>query len=79
MENPKFCINCKHSRLIKSISPLYGAACFVNVLKCTRNSKTEVVYGLKLEPYLDCIAERENALRLEQERCGYQGIYWEAK
>ena len=76
MENPKFCINCKHFKIESLYYPYVG---IIEYLRCTRDSKIDVIFGNKLPPFKDCHIEREDALRLENERCGYQGIYWEEK
>ena len=73
MENLKTCISCKHEKLVDGFITFLGHDVKCEILKCTRSSKIEMVYGEKLAPYLDCNFERENALRLEKERCGYQG------
>ena len=75
MENPKLCINCKNVHI--KYDSVYGQ--IYTLYFCKRNSPVDVVTGEFLPPFKECVMERENALRLEQERCGYQGIYWEAK
>ena len=76
MENAKLCIDCKHFKLVDYY---YQNIRHEKIAKCTRESKIEFIYGEKLPPFKDCYAERESALRLENERCGYKGIYWEKK
>ena len=75
MENPKLCINCKHF----IIRYYYSFGRQSPLSFCKRDSPINIVTGEFLPPFKECVTERENALRLEQERCGYQGIYWEAK
>ena len=76
MENPKLCIDCKHHQEYEVATPFKLSD---KTHACQRKSKINIVDGYKYPPYKDCFSERENALRLEKERCGYQGIYWESK
>ncbi len=71
-----FCKNCKfykkeyaYNFFTSGIGIIYNA--------CTRMNELDVVTGKFTGTPLNCYAERENALRLENERCGYEGKYWE--
>ena len=75
MENPKLCIDCKHHQ--EQYQSFYGGYQYLNI--CIKNQPVNIIDGKAIQPYKFCESERENALRLENERCGYKGIYWEPK
>ena len=75
MENPKLCIDCKHYQA--QYQSYYGGYVYLNI--CKKNQPLNMVDGKAIPPYKFCEAEREDSLRLENYRCGYNGIYWEPK
>lgn len=72
----KFCIHCKHYKRITET--LYGYAFRQEIERdqCTRLQEPHIVTKELIGKTLDCHAERENALRLENFRCGYKGVFW---
>jgi hypothetical protein len=73
----KLCKDCKWYEEQQRVHPL--GFCLIDVGICTRNSLIELVKGEKRPPFLNCETEREDALRLEEFRCGKEGKFWEAK
>lgn len=73
----KICINCKHSK--QQIE--FGASSTYFNHICIRQYTISLVTGEPIYkgPALDCLAEREDALRLEQFRCGTEGKFYEPK
>lgn len=73
------CVNCKHCS--KNTRPLSFNSL---LLECDRNIefKQDLVYGISINTNngksLKCYAEREDALRLEDVRCGVSGKYFES-
>jgi hypothetical protein len=75
------CIDCKnHLKRNESISlGMFGTYDYP-VHLCARTAKKDPVNGAFIrDGLLKCDAEREDALRLEQFRCGVSGKYYEAK
>ena len=75
MENPKLCIDCKHHQF----GIRYFNTFIIETNLCIRNENTSLVNGKALEPYVFCENERYNNIKSDLTKCGYQGIYWEAK
>jgi hypothetical protein len=80
----KLCKDCKHYNFteacIETDWKAYASTKYVPPKhECFRVSKVEMVLGNKLPPHLNCFTEREDALRLEEYRCGKEGKFWEAK
>ena len=84
----KICIDCKFHKItsenfkLPPIGPIFyqrphGFSFDKN--SCARLSAISMVTGEYFKPYLNCETERENELRLEASRCGYEGKYWEEK
>lgn len=67
----KICTDCTHHI---SQYTFYGTQ-----HGCNRNLKIDVVSGEFIGKPLDCEAEREDALRLEQSRCCYEDKYYQLK
>lgn len=77
----KYCVDCKHSEVVNRSenAPFLGVWRWKE-MKCARNAPKDPVYGETIKDgLLCCHAEREDALRLEQFRCGKDAKYWEAK
>lgn len=84
----KLCKDCKHHEHEKTSKSYEVFGHFVSYTetssKCTRDQTfvyEDVVngYGSYVGEAHDCYAEREDALRLEEFRCGKEGKFWEAK
>lgn len=73
----KICKKCKHYK-DAFITSKWGG--FGKII-CTRDLAINIVTGEKdvKENSLGCYAEREDALRLEQFRCGVEGKFYEPK
>lgn len=76
----KFCVDCKHY-LFNEIEIIQTFYIIPEKHLCCRNCKTNVITGKLITEFntLDCKVEREDALRLEQFRCGKEGKYFELK
>jgi hypothetical protein len=76
----KTCVECKHY-----LYDAYPENMLRNCLdpslfhRCTRDTKIHIVTGKQYGKTKVCMAEREDALRLEEFRCGKEGKFWEAK
>lgn len=84
-DQKKFCIHCKHYKKTTekwyykdSAGRLSGCIPPAEIErdKCTRLQEPHIVTKELVGKTLDCHAERENALRLENFRCGYKGVFW---
>lgn len=71
----KLCIDCKYYALKES-----GYMFVKDEYVCTRLIPINVVTGIKsLKGAFSCEAEREDALRLEHFRCGFEAKYFQPK
>ena len=73
----KLCIDCKHCVGTHNTPITQYIYIEALVFRCTRESKINLVNGAFTGPFYDCENERENALRLEQFRCGVDAKYFE--
>jgi hypothetical protein len=77
----KLCVDCKY---YLHTSPATVFEALFSKSHCMRSADyvvTDPILGLgRIEGEIhDCYAEREDALRLEEFRCGKEGKYWEPK
>jgi hypothetical protein len=75
----KDCKHCKHEPSEIIIPPNGYTYRSTEKWLCAIESKIDPIQGKPLPPYRSCHVEREDALRLEEFRCGKEGKYWEAK
>lgn len=73
----KICVDCKYYYRSAETHPIGGFVILID--SCTRISKINMVTGNTIKPYLNCTTEREDAQRLEKERCGHDGRYFVKK
>ena len=75
-ETVKICSECAHcNKAYEAQLPLH----IFELYYCTRNQIKNIVSGKLEGKLLNCKAEREDALRLEQERCCAKGRFYKAK
>jgi len=79
----KYCVDCKHyENKITHPYRLNNEIFFGTELHlCNRELKINVITGKLIydKNSLDCLKEREDAMRLEHLRCGVKGKYFELK
>jgi hypothetical protein len=76
----KYCADCKHYSTGFDFYKSDGGYSFEKIsYRCNRLNKMNIVHKSYTDKGLDCFAEREDAKRLEDFRCGVEGKFWEAK
>jgi hypothetical protein len=79
MSDIKLCINCKFAEERVGFHCIDRIPYQQIIYVCNRNADIDLVDGTYIGNKLFCDAERENALRLENYRCGPQAKFFEAK